>query len=306
MKVLRRAGIVLCILILLAGCSSDKASPQPVADRTVEKSLKAPLTDDGQEGRSSFPSPETALKKDEPPQAAATEGVPPEQKVMYQANVTMRVSRFEHARKQMEKESLKLGGYLVNGSESRSDQTLRGTFVFRIPQDRFQDFLSVLEKLALEIPSKQINGTDITEEYVDLKSRLRAKQAVEKRLLELMKQADKPEDLLNITKHLSQVQEEIETIKGRIRYLDNRTAYATVTVHLEQPVVLENPDGELWQQITQSFLDSIAWLLNAFRKSLVLLAAALPPLLILAVIGIPLWQWYRRRKSSKAKSSDEQ
>ncbi|MEW9031604.1 MAG: DUF4349 domain-containing protein [Planifilum fimeticola] len=306
----QRIGFALLVITLLAGCSTEKVSPQLPENRTVQKSLVEPL-DAKNEAMGSQASPsassstETALKKAEQPRAAADEDVPPEQKVIYRADVQMRVSRFEQAREQLEKEARKLGGYIVNESESRDDRTLRGTIVFRIPQQRFQDFLSALEKRAVEIPSKQIRGTDVTEEYVDLKSRLRAKQAVEKRLLELMKQAEKPEDLLNITNHLSQVQEEIERIKGRMRYLDDRIDYATVTVNLEQPVVLENPSTGLWQQILQSFVDSTAWLLNSFRRGLVFLAAALPPLLILAAIGIPLWNRYRRRRASAAQPPDE-
>ena len=300
-KLLHRGGFVLGAILLVAGCATD--DPEPPADRTVEKSVKTPPAAQ-QRVPPAEPSTDT-LEKAVPPHATGDEAVSPEQKVIYRADVNLRVSRFDHVREQLEKEARKMEGYLVNGSESRGDQTLRGTLVFRIPQDRFQDFLAVLEKWAVEMPSKQINGTDVSEEYVDLESRLRAKQAVEKRLLKLMKQAEKPEDLLKITDHLSRVQEEIETIKGRIRYLDNRTAHATVTVHLEQPVALDHPTGGLWQQMTQSFVDSTVWLLNSFRRALVLLAAALPPLLILAAVGVPLWKWRLRRKSSRVHHSDE-
>ena len=306
----QRFGIALWVIILLAGCSPEKASPQLPEKHTVEKSLVEPLdvkneAADSRSSPSASSSTETALKKAEQAHAAPDENVPPEQKVTYQANVEMRVSRFDQVRGQLEKEARKRNGYIVNESESRDNRALRGTIVFRIPQERLSDFLSALEKWAVEMPSKQIQGTDVTEEYVDLKSRLRAKQAVEKRLLELMKQAEKPEDLLNITNHLSRVQEEIERIKGRMRYLDDRINYATVTVNLEQPVVLENPSSGLWQQILQSFSDSTVWLLNTFQRALVLLAAALPPLLILAAIGIPLWNRYRRRRASAAQPPDE-
>src|SRR5690606_29187021 len=189
-KLLHRGGFVLGAILLVAGCATD--DPEPPADRTVEKSVKTPPAAQ-QRVPPAEPSADT-LEKAVPPHATGDEAVSPEQKVIYRADVNLRVSRFDHVREQLEKEARKMEGYLVNGSESRGDQTLRGTLVFRIPQDRFQDFLAVLEKWAVEMPSKQINGTDVSEEYVDLKSRLRAKQAVEKRLLELMKQAEKPED----------------------------------------------------------------------------------------------------------------
>lgn len=306
MKIVQRLGFLLLVIILMAGCSPERESRQLTEDRSEAIQLNAENEQmDPGAATSASSSTEAALKRAGQSQAATEEEVPPEQKVIYEADIAMRVARFEQVREQMETEARKLGGYIVNGTETKNDHSLRGTFVFRIPRERLSEFLSALEKWAVEMFSKEIRGTDVTEEYVDLNSRLRAKQAEEKRLLELMKQAEKPEDLLKITDHLSQVQEEIEMIKGRKRYLDNRTSYATVTVNLEQPVVLKKSGGGLWQQIKQSFSDSVTFLVNLFQKGLVALAAALPPLLILAAIGIPLWKRYRRRRHFTASPKDD-
>jgi len=78
-----------------------------------------------------------------------------------------------------------------------------------------------------------ITGQDVTEEYIDLESRLKSKQAVESRF-SFMEQAEKTEDLLAISKDLAKVQEEIETIKGRMNYLENKADLATVTISIEE------------------------------------------------------------------------
>jgi chromosome segregation ATPase len=75
----------------------------------------------------------------------------------------------------------------------------------------------------------QIQGNDVSEEMVDLDARLKAKQATEARLLDLMKQAKEANDLIAIANRLDEVQSEIEQIKGRIQYLNNQVDYSTVT-----------------------------------------------------------------------------
>ncbi|WP_188647186.1 DUF4349 domain-containing protein [Marinithermofilum abyssi] len=223
-----------------------------------------------------------------------------QRKVIYQADLNMKVVNLSKARKAMEAAAKKRGGYLVNASQSRSGKEVTGTLVFRIPQDSFQSFLNQIEDVAQEISSQNISGNDVTEEYVDLKSRLRAKKAVEKRLLEMMDEAKNTDDLLQVSQQLSVVQEEIEQIKGRIQYLENQTDYSTVTVHAVQYAALNDAEGKpgLWKQITLSFVQSLGWLRDLLEGALVVGAALVPPAMLLAALIIPVYLWYRRRKQS--------
>jgi hypothetical protein len=231
-----------------------------------------------------------------------------QRKVIYQAELNMKVVNLSNARKAMEAAAQKRGGYLVNASQSRSGKEVTGTLVFRIPQDSFQGFLSQIEDAAQEISSQNISGNDVTEEYVDLKSRLKAKKAVEKRLLEMMDGAKNTDDLLHVSQQLSVVQEEIEQIKGRIQYLENQTDYSTVTVHATQYAALNAAEGEpgLWKQITLSFIQSLGWLRDLLEGALVVGAALLPPAMLLAALVVPFYLWYRRRKQSPPNTSGDQ
>src|SRR5699024_6000993 len=151
---------------------------------------------------------------------------------------------------------------------------------------------------AKEIPSQNISGQDVTEEYVDLESRLKAKKAVEKRLLHLMEEAKSTKDLLQVSERLAQVQEEIEQLKGRMNYLDHRTVYATVTIHATQEAPLGSPEEtpDTGERMKSSFIQSIGLLKDLFQGSLVTGAALLPPLLVLALFFLPILWLYRRRK----------
>ena len=63
----------------------------------------------------------------------------------------------------------------------------------------FKPFYRIQKKLAAEVLERNVTGQDVTEEYVDLESRLKSKRAVEKRLLEFMDDAEKTDDLLKIS-----------------------------------------------------------------------------------------------------------
>src|SRR5699024_11926322 len=110
------------------------------------------------------------------------------------------------------------------------DDDISGQMVVRVPEEHFQTFLTDAEEAAVDVLSREVSGQDVTEEYVDLESRLKSKQVVEERLLEFMDEAEKTEDLLKISDDLSTVQEDIEVIAGKMEYLENHSDYDTVEI----------------------------------------------------------------------------
>ncbi|MGG1571744.1 DUF4349 domain-containing protein [Fictibacillus sp. NRS-1165] len=109
-----------------------------------------------------------------------------------------------------------MGGYIVE-SETLSEEGGHsgGYLKVRIPQDRFFAFTRKARALSTGSPEEVINGRDVTEEYTDLEVRLKAKRLVRTRLENFMKNAEKTEDLLHISKELAGMQEQIEKIQGR-------------------------------------------------------------------------------------------
>ncbi|MBA4601110.1 DUF4349 domain-containing protein [Thermoactinomyces mirandus] len=210
----------------------------------------------------------------------------------------MKVQNLEKAKKQMDSYVRNKKGYLVIASRSRAGKEVTGRFTYRVPYASFDGFLEYLKIVAREILSQNISGQDVTEEYVDLESRLKAKKAVEKRLLTYMKEAESTKDLLQVSEQLAQVQEQIEQLKGRKNYLDHRIVYSTVTIRATQESPPESAEGEpgILEQMKSSFSQSISWLQDVFKGMLVVGAALVPPLIILSLLVLPLIWWFRRRK----------
>jgi Domain of unknown function (DUF4349) len=219
--------------------------------------------------------------------------------VIYHAEIRMEVKEFQKVHQAIEKLVQSQGGYIVQANVHESeDNRLEGTMTTRIPQDQFQTFLSQLEKLAFKVHFRNVTGQDVTEEFVDLESRLKSKQAVEERLYQFLKEAKDTKDLLAISDDLARVQEEIEQIKGRMKYLQNQSALSTVTIHLfENKVVvpdLENKQLNTWEKTKKQFMSSINLLLSLFSGLVVFVIGNLP-IFFVFIILIGLLIFFRKR-----------
>jgi len=125
-------------------------------------------------------------------------------------------------------------GYVVNSSSWKEGERVVGQITVRVPSDDFDYAMSVLRSMAVEVNSETTSAQDVTEEYVDLEATLRNLEATEAQLLKLMEKAVKVEDILNVQRELSRVQQDIERTKGRMQYLERTSAMSLIQVMLEQ------------------------------------------------------------------------
>ncbi|WP_249745217.1 DUF4349 domain-containing protein [Mesobacillus boroniphilus] len=220
--------------------------------------------------------------------------------VIYNAEMDIRVESFEKARNALENKAKEYKGYIVQSNSNRYDgEQQSGTMTFRIPQEHFHAFLNDAEGLSVQVNNRHVSGQDVTEEYVDLESRLKSKKAVEARLLDFMKQAQKTEDLLKISSDLADVQEQIEQIAGRKKFLENQTALSTVTISLQENEVpvpkIDNDSLNTWQKIKKQFADNINILLAAGSGIIVFLIGNLPILLLVGAIVAAIIYFVRKK-----------
>ncbi|WP_044893926.1 DUF4349 domain-containing protein [Bacillus alveayuensis] len=281
----------LIVFMSIVGCSSSKKeefsreakSAKDIAV-TAQQELKAET--DAQNSEQNVIKPENRM-------------------VIYHAEIRMEVKEFQKIQQTIEQLVQNQGGYIVQANVYESeDHRLEGTVTTRIPQDKFQTFLGQLEKLAIKVHSRNVTGKDVTEEFVDLESRLKAKQAVEERLYQLLKEAKDTKDLLAISNDLAKVQEEIEQIKGRMKYLQNQSALSTVTIYLvENKVVipdLENKKLNTWEKTKKQFMSSINLLLSMFSSLIVFIIGNLPVLFVFIIlIGLLIFFGKRIVKQKK-------
>ncbi|HZH61286.1 MAG TPA: DUF4349 domain-containing protein [Metabacillus sp.] len=229
---------------------------------------------------------------------------PKDRMVIYTANLSIQVNSYDKTLTFIQKELLTFDGYIVNSnSYSVEDDSTEGTITVRVPQEHFQAFLKTVESGSTKVIDESINGQDVTEEYVDLESRLKSKQVVEKRLLEFMEKAEKTEDLLKISTDLATVQEEIEQLKGRMNYLDNQVNLATISIFIKESKVnvpdLENNELNTWTETKKQFMETLNFVLRAISSFIVFFIGSLPVLFILGGILIIIWFILKRKRKKQ-------
>ncbi|HYK74091.1 MAG TPA: DUF4349 domain-containing protein [Pseudoneobacillus sp.] len=298
MRNLWRSCLVVIVFFLLAACSGQSENAKMSMDSAKSEAGESVSMTDNSAGSS--------------PVVKEKSNLSVERMVIYQAEIRLKVKKYEKAQNNLEAKAKSYGGYIVQSNVYRNDnEQMSGTITIRIPQDHFQQFLLDAEGSAEEVLERNVNGQDVTEEYVDLESRLRSKRVVEERLLEFMKKANKTEDLLKISSDLGKVQEEIEQVLGRMKYLENQTSFSTITINLfEENIIVPDLDKDklnTWEKTKKQFVTSTNFILSAFSGLFVLLIGNLPILLLLSSILFIFYFGVRRFKkndSSKQSNND--
>lgn len=320
--------ITLLLLLLLGGCGSagsDVASDSAASKEAMNQSNWAESEMDGAGAvetatntaavpASGSAAPDSAAAGNTGNDSAAVNSAPGFQqastdaglnrKLIYRAYVVMEVKDYAKAQSEIRNLVTLAGGYIVEFAENQSQHELGGNFVIKVPAAGFSSFLDRLEGLKPESLQRDIQGQDVSEEYVDLKSRLKVKQAIEARYLKFVEEATQTKQLVEYVNELERIQTEIEQIKGRMRYLDSNVSFSTIDIRVYQPdpskltAVMGN-DTPLLERMKNALTGSIDVLSIFFQWLVVFAAGALPPLAIAALTVIPIW--IKRRKSREVR-----
>src|SRR5262249_2918934 len=128
------------------------------------------------------------------------------------------------------------GGYVSSSNTWRENDVLRGKLSLRGPNGRLTTALASIRSSAVRGPSESVSSEEVTQEYVDLASQVRNLEATEEELRQLLvtvrERAKKAEDILEVHEKLMEIRGQIEQAKGRMRYLEQMTAFATINVDI--------------------------------------------------------------------------
>ncbi|MCM3408888.1 DUF4349 domain-containing protein [Metabacillus litoralis] len=289
------------LVILFTGCSNN--SSESATENTTSQSADQAVPELEKKEQSESGSVENTVEKEK-----KEDSIDSDRMVIYTADLSIKVLNFDETVKFVQEKIETLHGYVVQSHSYSVDggETVEGTITVRIPQESFHLFLESVEKGSTKILDRSISGQDVTEEFVDLESRLKSKQVVEKRLLEFMENAEKTEDLLKISSDLAAIQEEIETVKGRMNYLDNQVSLATVTLQVREDKVnvpgLDNEDLNTWERTKKQFMESVNVVLKSMSSIFIFLVGSLPILILIGgILFITLFIFKRKRKHNQGK-----
>lgn len=178
------------------------------------------------------------------------------------------------------------GAFVVdrNVSGGSSDRSPYINMHIRVPVTRFDEAMNRIADLAVEgtTPSRSESGQDVTAEYVDLEVRIESLEAARDRLLELMRNAETTEELLMAEQQLTQREAEIESLKGRQKYLLESAQLSSIYIDL-QPYILSQPVDTRWRpaETARRAFDSLVDSAKGFVNFLIGFSIAVLPWLVL-------------------------
>ncbi|MEW7292249.1 DUF4349 domain-containing protein [Aquimarina sp. 2304DJ70-9] len=215
-------------------------------------------------------------------------------KVIKNATSRIKVKNVEKATLHAKQIALQYQGYVSDERFTNTNHTKENRFTIRIPREHFDTVLDQICKSAEFVDHKNISTIDVTEEYIDLSSRLKTKLEVKQRYETILRDNAKTvKDILATEDKLKELQEEIEATQGRLNYISARVVYSTIQLDMYEVVIpKEEPE-----QYTPSFLDKAQAGLS-FGWSLVEHAALVLfyiwPFIVLGTLVLVYFKWIRK------------
>ena len=136
--------------------------------------------------------------------------------------------------------TINAGGYILSQQVWEQNGFRYATMRVGVPVDSFEQVMRSFRTLGM-VTSENASGEDVTEEFVDLESRLENLRITQERLQTFLSQATKIEDVIELNQELSRVEEEINVIEGRMNYLVNRAAFSTIALSLNPLIPTPTP-----------------------------------------------------------------
>ena len=237
--------------------------------------------------------PETLESGGEPPQGSENLEVKPEliqKKVIKDGRINIKVSELEVTKIRVDSLVARHQAYYSNESLSNSDYESTYNLQIRIPSPNFEKFIEELESGEGEVMFKNIDARDVTEEFIDLETRLANKRDYLKKYNDLLKQAKSVKDILEIEEKSRVIEEEIESAEGTLDLSITKEKGYTYRARNK------NDFGERLKYSFSSgwfgFVDFLLFLLKLW------------PFWILLALMIPLWKRFRAwRKSRRNRTS---
>ncbi|MEM7380478.1 MAG: DUF4349 domain-containing protein, partial [Bacteroidota bacterium] len=154
-------------------------------------------------------------------------------KIIKNANCRFKVKDVQNATASVKDILRKHNGYISEMRFQNTRYQLENRLSMRVPAKDFEAVISELSETAEYIDFKNVSTTDVSEEYIDLQTRLKTKMAVKKRYDEILRSKAKTvEEVLLSEEKLRVLQEEIEAAQGRLKFLSNKVALSTIQLDL--------------------------------------------------------------------------
>ena len=225
--------LILCVF-LFSQCSDQDnylESEKAMGDNSydMEEQMQSPRTAEAP------PPPETELEKGS--------------KIIKNGNISFEVDDLKNSKSSVDTILKKLNGYYENEQFSSYGNQNNYSLKIRIPNLRFDTLILLLENGKGKLLDKTISAKDVTEEYMDLNIRLTNNLAYLNQYQEILKKAKSIKEILEVQEKIRSLEEEIDSKKGRIKFLNDKVQFSTVMLELSAYNEIEETGNSFFKSI---------------------------------------------------------
>jgi len=272
--------VLIAIIVVLLGKNTNRRSLLPIAgggsyesvsDMTVSSKMAAPM----------------AMSESTPTDTS-------DRLVIQDTSLSLVVKNVSQSIGEIENQAQSFGGYMVDTHLSRPEEGGSGHITLRVPEDKRSEALASFRNLAVKIVSESVYGHDVTDEYVDLESRLEVLYQTKAKFQEIMAKAYQVADLLNVQRELINLQQQIDSIKGQQKYYEQSAKLSKITIYLStDELSLPYAPTDAWRPavIFKTAVRSLMLHLRQFG-TVVIWLLVYSPIIIPAIL---ILRWYRQK-----------
>ena len=217
---MRKILSIFIMTILIASCQQKQTDKASYAVADMEEEM-IPIT------RQSPNAPPPPIDKIEKKEVIR-------KKIIKDGRLGLRVSELEQTKLRIDTLIKNHGGYYANESFNNTDWESSFNLKIRIPSANFEKFISEIETGDGEILYKEIDARDVTDQFIDLETRLENKRNYLNRYNDLLKKANSVKEILEIEEKIRGLEEEIESTTGRLKYLSDLVDYSTLDLTISK------------------------------------------------------------------------
>jgi uncharacterized lipoprotein NlpE involved in copper resistance len=221
-------------------------------------------------------------------------------KIIKDGSLSIQTENLKNARAAIDSLLKKTNSYLQSENYTNDYYTEEYTMVLRIESKNFDTFLSnvSIDKIG-KITEKSVTARDVTEDYYDTAIRLKNKELYLEKYREFLKQSKTVADMLEVQEKIRNMEEEIESAKGRLRFIDDRVNYSTINLRLyySKPQAAISAQMGFGRRIGNALTNG--W--NLIVEIVIDLITIWPLILIAIPVIYFIRKWRKKRKANKLK-----
>lgn len=192
-----------------------------------------------------------------------------------------------------------LGGYMIDSNMNQPEGAASGYLNLRVPTDKRAELLDFVRQAGVRVVSENVTGSDVTDQYEDLAERMAILERTKQKFEAIQEQAVEIKDLLDVQRELTNIQTQIDNLKGRQQFLEQSAKLSRVSLQLStDELALSYSPDQVWRpevvlkMAVRSLIGSMRSLANSLIWIGVYSVIWLPGL----IVGLIAWKVSKRKK----------